>query len=58
MHVGKIRHYFANKKLAAHISKPNSGPMTKGPRITFAIDGRVEGRGEGWRDRRSDGWMD
>ena len=41
IHVGKNRHYFANKKLAAHISKPNSGPMAKGPRVTFAIDGRV-----------------
>ena len=42
IHVGKNRHYFANKKLAAHISKPNSGPMAKGPRVTFAIDGRVK----------------
>ena len=41
IHVGKNRHYFTNKKLAAHISKPNSGPMAKGPRVTFAIDGRV-----------------
>ena len=39
MNVGKNRQYITNRILAEHIPRPSSGPMTKGPLITFAIDG-------------------
>ena len=41
IHVGKNRHDISHKKCAAHIPRPSSGPVTKGPRITFALDDMV-----------------
>ena len=40
-HVGKNREYFSDEKSVAHLPKANRGPMTKGLRISFAIDGTV-----------------
>ena len=40
-HVGKNRDYFSDAKSVAHLPKANRGPMTKGLRISFAIDGTV-----------------
>ena len=42
IHVVKNQNYIANKKSVAHIPRPNTYLIMKGPRITFAIDGTVQ----------------
>ena len=41
-HVGKNREYFPDEKSFAHLARANRGHVTKGLRISFAIDGTVE----------------